>query len=141
MVAALTTRWYAPELYDELQFFSMATAAEAFERIRQRKQRTPLRRALRTLASLAGPPFQALVGDVDGWAKRVVRTRNEHVVHRGLCGDPDGESLYWLTGSVYALVVLCLLRECNVPEENMPSPERCPWMATVARKLRRDQRE
>lgn len=145
VVAALMSRWYAPDLYDELQFFNMVTAVEAFERIRQhqrqRRGKTYLEQALRTLVNLAGTPFRALVGDVDRWAKRVVRTRNEHVVHRGLRGDPDGESLYWLTGSVYALVVLCLLRECNVLDENMPSPERCPWMATVARKLRRDRRE
>ena len=139
-IAALTSRWYAPDLYDELQFFSMVTAAEAFERIRRRKQNLLLRQALKTLADLAGPPFQSVVGDVDGWAKRVVRTRNDHVVHRGLRGDPDGESLYWLTGSLYVLVVLCLLRECEVSEESLPTPLRCPWMATVARKLCGDRR-
>lgn len=141
VVAALTSRWYAPDLYDELQFFSMVTAAEAFERIRRQKQDVKFKPALKRLVALAGPPFQSMVGDVNRWATKVVRTRNEHVVHRGLRGDPDGESLYWLTGSVYALVVLCLLRECAVPEENLPSPERCPWMATVARKLCGDRRE
>lgn len=141
VVAALTSRWYAPELYGELQFFSMATAAEAFERIRLQKQGvkrklTLDKRTLKRLVDLAGPPFQSMVEDVNSWATRVVRTRNEHVVHRGLRGDPDGESLYWLTGSVYVLVVLCLLRECEVQEENLPTPQSCPWMATVARKLR-----
>lgn len=135
VVAALTSRWYAPDLYDELQFFSMVTAAEAFERIRLQEQDVKFKPALKRLAALAGTPFQSMVGDVNRWATRVVRTRNEHVVHRGLCGDPEGESLYWLTGSLYALVVLCLLRECKVPEENLPSPESCPWLATVARKL------
>ena len=136
VVAALTSRWYAPELYDELQFFSMVTAAEAFERIRLQEQDVKFKPALKRLVALAGTPFQSMVEDVDSWATRVVRTRNEHVVHRGLRGDPDGESLYWLTGSVYVLVVLCLLRECEVQEENLPTPQRCPWMATVARKLR-----
>ena len=78
----------------------MATAAEAFERIRQEEQSLKFEQALKTLAGLAGPPFQSLVGKVDDWAKRVVRTRNDHVVHYGLRGDPDGESLYWLTGSL-----------------------------------------
>lgn len=135
-IAALTSRLDSRDVFDELQFFNMVTAAEAFERIRQGKQDLNFKRALRTLAALAGPSFQSVVGDVDGWATRVVRTRNDHVVHRGLCGDPDGESLYWLTGSVYVLVVLCLLRTCEVPEENLPNRESCPWMATVARKLR-----
>ncbi len=143
VVAALTSRWYAPELYDELQFFSMATAAEAFERIRLREQGvkrklTLDKRTLKGLVALAGPPFQSMVEDVNRWATRVVQTRNEHVVHRGLSKDPDGESLYWLTGSVYVLVVLCLLRECEVQEENLPTPQRCPWMATIARKLHAD---
>ena len=141
VVAALTSRWYAPDLYDELQFFSMVTAAEAFERIRLQEQDVKFKPALKRLAALAGTPFQSMVGDVNRWATRVVRTRNEHVVHRGLCGDPEGESLYWLTGSLYALVVLCLLRECKVPEENLPSPESCPWLATVARKLGGDSSE
>ena len=65
MVAALTSRWYAPDLYDELQFFSMVTAAEAFERIRLRKQDVNFKRALQTLAGLAGPPFQSV-----GWRRR-----------------------------------------------------------------------
>ena len=37
VIAALMSRWYAPDLYDELQFFSMVTAAEAFERLRLQK--------------------------------------------------------------------------------------------------------
>ena len=135
-IAPLMSRWYAPDLYDELQFFSMVTAAEAFYRIRvQTRKREPLERMLKRLADLAGLPFQSMLGDVDGWATRVVRTRNEHVVHRGLGGEPDGESLYWLTGAVYVLVVLCLLRECDVPEENLPKSQTCPLMATISRKL------
>ena len=134
-IAALMARWDAPDLYLELQFFSMITAAEAFERVRLDKQDVNLKRALRKLAEVAGPPFQAMIGDIDGWATRVVRTRNEHVVHRGRSGDPHGELLYWHTCALYVLVVLCLLRECGVPEEHLPTPETRPWMATVARRL------
>lgn len=138
-IASLTSRWYAPDLYDELQFFSMVTAAEAFERIRLDKQQVKLKPALMTLADLAGPPFRSVVGDVNGWATRVVRTRKEHVVHFGLCDAPDGESLYWLTSSLYVLVVLCLLRQCDVPVKNLPTPKNSHWMGTVANRLRRTQ--
>ena len=134
-ISALATRWYTPELYHDLQFFNMATAAEAFARIRQDEQSVKFEQALKALAGLAGAPFQSMIGGVDDWAKRVVRTRNDHIVHYGLRGDPDSEFLYWLTGSLYVLVVLCLLRECEVPEENLPNPRSSPWMATIARKL------
>ena len=134
----LMSRWYESDLYVELQFFSMVTAAETFARIRRQEQNFKFKTALETLTGHAGAPFQSVVDDVDSWAKCVVRTRDNHVVHRGLQGDADGESLYWLTASVYILVVLCLLRECEVPEENLPNPETSRWMATVARKLRED---
>ena len=139
VIGMLMSRWYEPDLYGELQFFSMVTAAEAFERIRLQEQNINCKNALEALASRAGAPFRSVVDDVRPWAKRVVRIRSEHVVHRGLHDDHNGESLYWLTASLYILVVLCLLRECEVPEENLPNPQRCPWMATVARKLREDQ--
>ena len=76
-----------------------------------------------------------MIGDIDSWATLVVRTRNEHVVHRGRNGDPHGELLYWLTCALYVLIVLCLLRECGVPKEHLPTPESRPWMATIARRL------
>ena len=134
-IAALMARWDAPDLHPELRFFSMVTAAEAYERVRLNQQNVNLKRALKKLAEKAGPPFQSTVGDVNGWATRVVRTRTEHVVHRGLRGDPHGELLYWLTEALYVLVVLCLLRECGVPEERLPTPESRPWMATISRRL------
>ena len=130
VIAGLTSRWYAPDLYGEL-----VAAAEAFERIRLQQGKINFKKALETLACHAGAPFQSVVDDVGACAKRVVRIRKEHVVHRGLHGDPDGESLYWLIASLYILVVLCLLRECEVPEENLPNSETCPWIATVARRL------
>ena len=136
VIGLLMSRWYEPGLHVELQFFSMVTAAETFARIQRQKQNFKFKTALETLAGHAGAPFQSVVDEVGPWAKRVVRTRDNHVVHRGLQGDADGESLYWLTASLYVLVVLCLLRKCGVSEENPPNPETCPWMATVARKLR-----
>ena len=134
-VAALWTHWYAPHWYHDLQFFNMVAAAEAIERIQQNKQTFKLKQALKKLADQAGLPFLSVIGHPDRWAESVVRTRDNHVVHFGLRGDPEGEALYWLTRSVYILVVLCLLRKCGVTEDNLPRPETCPWMATLAQKL------
>ena len=135
VIGMLMSHWYEPNLYGELQFFQMVTAAETFARIRLQQQNFNWSKELKNLACHAGHPFQSVVYDVRKWAERVVRTRINYVVHRGLRGDPDGEPLYWLTSSLYVLVVLCLLRECEVPEENLPNLETCPWMATIARKL------
>ena len=135
-IAPLLSRWYAPDLYDELQFFNMVSAAEAFYRIRRRtRRRVPLERMLKALAKVAGTPFQSMVGDVDTWAQQVALIRHQYIVHRVPGVDADGERLYWLTASLYILVVLCLLRECVVPEENLPKPESATWMATIARRL------
>ena len=138
VIGLLMSRWNAPNLYGELQFFNMVTAAETFARIQCQKQNFDFSKKLKMLANNAGAPFRSVVDDVSKWANLVVRIRNNNVVHRGLRNNPDGEVLYWLTGSLYILVVLCLLRECKVPEENLPNPETCPWIATVARKLRKD---
>ena len=71
----LMSRWYESDLYVELQFFSMVTAAETFARIRRQEQNFKFKTALETLAGHAGAPFQSVVDDVDSWAKCVVRTR------------------------------------------------------------------
>ena len=135
VLGVLTSRWYTPQMYDDLHFFYMVTAAEAFERIRRQEQNINFKEALTTLATDAGAPFQALVGDVNAWAGKVVQTRNNHVVHRGLHDNLNEEYLFWLTGSVYILVVLCLLRECGLPESALPNDDNCKWMRTLAAKF------
>ena len=135
VIGMLMSRWYTPDMYGDFQFFGTVTAAETFARIKLQKQSFKFNKELERLAINAGAPFRSVVGDIPSWVKLVVRTRNNHVVHRGKHGNPDGESLYWLSCSLYILVVLCLLRECRVPEKNLPNRETSRWIATVARKL------
>ena len=127
----LTSRWYTPQTgYSD--FFSTVTAAETFERISRNDQTIKLDGGLRALISAVGKPFRDLVADVDRWASRIARTRDNYVVHPGLCGNPDGEDLYWQTELVYTLVVLRLLVECELEEAALPSCDNSEPMRRLA---------
>ena len=137
VIAMLTNHRYFPLTYGEHRFFNVVTAAETLERIRLQQQSFPFRIALKSLADKAGDTFLTLVGDVDSWIDRIANTRVKNVVHRGLheSEDPD---LYVLSESVYFLVVLCLLRECDVADEalaNFRRHQRFDWLASRLRKI------
>ena len=112
-VGALVGNVYAPSPYLDSRFFNACTAAEAFRRIQLGRQSLNFGRELPVLAKQAGDAFEELVGDVDKWAKRVVRTRDNLVVHRGLRGGANTYDVLWLADSLHLLVVLCLLAECG----------------------------
>ena len=112
-LAALLSHRYIPRMYTDNRFENIVTAAEALARVRCGKQHIKLRPALESLAEEAGEPFRALVQDVNGWTKRIVTTRTNNVVHRGL-HENEAPDLYALSESVYFLVVMCLIRECGV---------------------------
>ena len=113
-VGALIGNLYAPSPYSESSFFNACTAAEAFRRIQLGEQHLNFAQELPVLAEQAGDTFKELVGDVDKWARRVVQTRVNIVVHRGLRGGADSYDIIWLADSLHLLVVLCLLGECGV---------------------------
>ena len=115
-VGALVSNLYAPSPYVESMFFNACTAAEAFRRIQLGRQNLNLARELKVLAQQAGDAFKELVGDVDRWARQVVRTRDNIVVHRGLRGGASAYGVVWLADSLHLLVVLCLLGECGVQQ-------------------------
>ena len=113
VLSALLSHHYIPMMYTDNRFGNVVTAAEALTRIRCGKQNINLRPALKSLALEAGEPFRAIVQDVNSWTKRIVTTRTNNVVHRGL-HENEAPDLYALSESVYFLVVMCLLRECGV---------------------------
>lgn len=126
-IGALVSNLYAPSPYVDNRFFNACTAAEALRRIQLGEQNLNLARELTVLAQLAGDVFQELVGDVDKWAKRVVQTRINIVVHRGLQGGANAYDVIWLADSLHLLVVMCLLAECGVQkmaEERVRHSER-----------------
>ena len=115
-VGALVGNLYAPSPYLESRFFNACTAAETFRRIQLGQQNLNLARQLPALAQQAGDVFKELVGEVNQWAKRVVQTRANIVVHRGLRSGADGYDVIWLADSLHLLVVLCFLGECGVQQ-------------------------
>lgn len=135
VIGTLMNYWYAPEQTEESKFFNVITAAEALARIRVQQQNINFGRELKLLACNAGHAFKALVGDVDSWVNEVVRIRNNNVVHSGLRGYADGFKLFDLSESVYFLVVLCLLRECNVSAGTLAGVQRHQRFARLARQL------
>ena len=112
-VGALVGNLYAESPYAESRFFNACTAAEALRRIQLGKQNLNLSRELPMLAQQAGDAFRELVGDVDKWARRVVRVRDNIVVHRGLRGGANAYDIVWLADSLHLLAVLCVLSECG----------------------------
>ncbi len=113
-ISALMNYWYVPAQTEESKFFNVIAAAEALARVRTRRQNLNLGRELKSLTCTAGHAFEALVGDTNRWVSEIVQVRNNNVVHSGLRGYADGFRLSMLSDSVYFLVVLCLLRECEV---------------------------
>lgn len=112
-VGALVGNLYAESPYVESRFFNACTAAEALRRIQLGNQSLNLSKELPVLAQQAGDAFRELVGDVGKWAKRVVRIRDNIVVHRGLRGGASAYEVDWLADLLHLLVVLCLLGECG----------------------------
>ena len=119
VVEALMSGWYSPWMDPEMQFFNVLSSAETLARIRSGRQRIGLKNALVELAEQAGPRFAALVSDTNQWAKAVVQTRVTRVVHRGLHEDAALPDWGKLSKSIYFVVVMSLLKECNVPDHEL----------------------
>ena len=132
VIALLVSHWYVPPLYQEQRYFNAVVAAETLIRIRKKKQRINLKEGLHDLARGIDSLFAPLVGDPLQWAGEVVRTRDNYVVHPGLRGNSDGYRLYLLSESIYVLVVLTLLRECDISDhslKNIRNREHFKWLA------------
>ena len=119
VVALLVSHWYVPQLYQEQRYFNAVVAAETLIRIRRKEPRVNLKKELQELAGKVDDVFAPLVGDLTEWAREVVRTRDNFVVHPGLRGSSDGYRLYLLSESIYLLVVLTLLRGCGVAMDSL----------------------
>ena len=94
-----------------------------------------LKQRLLDLAEFAGDPFTLLVGDVEPWAEGVKEARNSLVHHDGNRSRPkDGTLIRHMSESLFYLVVLCLLRQCNVSDEllgRVSENRRYQWLRRV----------
>ena len=113
---SLTHNLYSPTPYSENSFFNACTAAETVRRVQLGKQNLNFGKQLPELAEQAGDTFADMVGDVGKWARKIVRIRDNVVVHRGLRGTNELAASV-LADSLHLLVVLCLLTECGAREK------------------------
>ena len=91
---------------------------------------------LRELVTFAGPVAEALVGDVDAWTAEVRDVRNGLVHYPGeRRGTAESTRMYYLTQSLYFVVALALLRECDVPDEVYAKVESNATFSWVAERL------
>ena len=122
---------YVQQIYSDIRFANAIIATEALIRIRLNRQRFKLEKELEKLAYEVGEIFQLLVGDVTHWAREVKTTRVDHIIHRGLY-EGERPRLFLLSDSLYFLVGLSLLRECNVNDvvwQNIQNHKRFKWLA------------
>ena len=136
-INSLLGHWYLPTIYTDNRLLNIIIAAETLERIRLGEQDFNLSEGLETLATFAGEPFNELVQDVKPWAKEIVIVRANNLVHRGLRGDIESSRMFWLSESLYFLVVFCLLRECGVAEDTLSNISRRQRFRMIAKQLQR----
>ena len=135
VIGSLLSHWYLPTIYTDNRFLNIIIAAEALERIRLNQQNINFSKGLERMVDYAGKPFESLVQDVKPWVNEVVRLRINNLVHRGLHGDIEGPRIFWLSESLYFLVVLCLLRECGVAESTLSKITRHQRFISTAEQL------
>ncbi len=121
VIDTVMASWLHPVLFDMNRFFNAVTSAEALARIRAQRQNVNFKRELASLCELAGHELTQLVGNVDSWISRVITLRNNKVVHPGIWSDSQlwPSDLYWIAESIYCLVIMCLLRVMETPNETL----------------------
>jgi hypothetical protein len=72
---------------------------------------------LRRCANLAGTLFTDLVRDASKWAEAIRVERNEVAHQLGKLITSDRSQTYYLWQSVYWLFVMCMMRDCDAPDE------------------------
>ena len=138
VIRTLLSHTYSQQIYADIRFFNAITAAEALARIRSGRQNLKLNDELKLMTAGAGSVFESLVGDVEQWIKEIVQTRINNVIHRGL-HESETPRLLLLAESLYFLVVLSLLQECEIPEKvlsNVASHSRFRWLSNELSKVK-----
>ncbi|QNT95792.1 hypothetical protein HEP81_05540 [Streptomyces griseofuscus] len=95
-----------------------------------------LRQRLHELTEYAGNHFGDVVGPIDQWVSVVSGIRNRlthHDENQPLDRRPG--DVYFLTQSVYVLVMLCLLRECGVEADSFARFEKSPAIRFLSEKV------
>ncbi len=81
-----------------------------------------LKHRLGEMVTYAGEAFTALYDNIDDWVAVVTESRNRLTHHdQDRAIDFENGDLYFLTESVFALVMLCLFRECEMDDKALAS--------------------
>ena len=134
VIRRLVSHWYLPEVDSESRFFDSVLAAEVLAKTRSSLEGLGLQQWLAQIATHAGPGANALVGDVESWATEIRCIRNA-MAHGDFDGDTDANRLYWLSESLYLLVVISLLREGGVPADALSGLQQHQRFTRAARGL------
>lgn len=111
-------------------------AAEIFAKIQSKTTKiTNFRRTLRSLAEYAGEPFIGSL-QADKWAQKVVILRKD-LIHPVSARIVSPEESYWLSETIYYLLVLCLLKECGIPEGALTAIQKHGMLEWVGKEFRR----
>ena len=136
VIGLLLSHQYLPITYEENRLLNTLIATEALIRIRTRKQKFNFKAGLIDMVNHVGDIFEKLVVNSKTWAESVVKSRTMYLVHPGLHGRLNAWEMDKLSGSLYFLVVLCLLREAGVPEVTLSKVAENKTFTTLAAELR-----
>ncbi len=133
VIERLTSKWVMPSSFVNYRFNDAYIAVETLLRIRLGREPS-MKKDIICLAKGAGDAFKFLVSDIDTWAQKVVvDTRINREVHTNPQLDSaDGSTLQFLAESLYYLVVIHLLKECEIDVEVIESfrdSGRFVWLA------------
>ena len=117
-------------------------AAESFSAIKYGKRlknlgKDSLENRLNIMANYAGDTFFKKI-EAEQWAKSVVKSRNNSLIHRSSHHHNDSiRKLYWISESLYCLLVLCLLRESGVSGTTLNQVQEHGMLECVMEEVRR----
>ena len=111
-------------------------AAEFFAKIRSEVEYIKnFKKTLCELADYAGETFADSIQSKK-WAPKVVSLRKD-LVHPVPSRIPSPEKMYWMSETIYYLLVLCLLRECGIPEKTLVAVQVHGMLEWVGEEVRR----
>ena len=110
-INALLSHKYVPDLYEENKFVNIIIAIEAFAKAQNSDDN--LEHILKHKIEKVGEIFKNLVGDTDNWITETVIMRND-IIHSQRLNNLDYKKLQYLIKTSYWLIIIWLLRECQV---------------------------
>ncbi|MFI5694834.1 hypothetical protein ACIA58_23465 [Kribbella sp. NPDC051586] len=119
-------------MYSEERLLNAVAAAEGLHRDLTNNSKETLKARLVQLAQLAGPRFEAAVGDVDMWSEFLKEERHEHAHNRSQRPAANVDHYRQMADSVYWLIVLCLLSQIPTARPAIERAVRSPGFDDMA---------